>query len=104
MPAEPGDGDRASSGRREDLLHGPVGDEVAHGGAAVAGHDHAVGVAQGDDRGGVGGGGERGGSGRGGRSVLGAGLAQESDEVRPRIVSGGKRGRATGDYCPPFWT
>ena len=34
----------------------------------------------------------------------GAGLAQQSDEVGPGSLSGGKRGSATGDYCPPFWT
>ena len=39
---------------REHLLHRAVGDEVARGGPPVAGHDHAVGVADGDDGGAVG--------------------------------------------------
>jgi hypothetical protein len=38
---------------RKHLLHGPVGDGVSLGGPAVAGHDHAVGVAEGDNGGAV---------------------------------------------------
>ena len=45
-----GDGHAAVAVGREHLLHGPVGDGVALGGPAVAGHDHAVGVADGHDR------------------------------------------------------
>ena len=37
----------------KDLLDVPAGDDVAHRGAAVAGHQHPAGVGHGDDRGGV---------------------------------------------------
>ena len=50
----PGDGDGGVAVGREDLLHGVVGDDVARRGAAVAGHHHAVGVAQGHHGGAVG--------------------------------------------------
>ncbi len=113
-----GDGHRREAVGREDLLHGAVGDDVAHGGPAVAGHDHAVGVAQGDHRGGVGGTGETasaaGGSGAAGRRCRTVAAAvrkgmlpawrRSPTKSGPGSLSGGKRGRATGDYCPPFWT
>ena len=49
----PGDGHRRVAVGGEDLLHGPVGDGVALGGPAVAGHDDPVGEAQRHHRGGV---------------------------------------------------
>ena len=45
-----GDGDARVAVGREDLLDGAVADEVARGGPPVAGHHHAVGVADGDAR------------------------------------------------------
>ena len=42
------DADEAVLVGREDLLHVAVGDEVAHGRATVAGHDHASGIRQRD--------------------------------------------------------
>ena len=48
-----GDADQRVRVGGVDLLDVAAGDQVAHGGPAVAGHDHAVGVGQRDDRGGV---------------------------------------------------
>ena len=108
-PGRAGDGHRREAVGREDLLHGAVGDDVAHGGAAVAGHDDAVGVAQGDHRGGVGSAGEaserRGCPAAAGvppptwpgavlRPVDVACLAQEPDEVWARIALRGKEGKS----------
>ena len=44
-PGGTGDRDAAVAVGLHDLLHGPMGDEVAGRGPAVAGHHHAVGVA-----------------------------------------------------------
>jgi hypothetical protein len=49
-----GDADERVAVGREDLLDVAAGDVVAHGRAAVACHDDALGGAQGDDGGGVG--------------------------------------------------
>ena len=48
-----GDGDAGEPVGRKDLVHVAVGDVAAGRGAAVAGHEHTVGVAQRHDRGAV---------------------------------------------------
>ena len=50
MPAAPGDADAGVLVGVEDLLDVALGDEVAHGRAAVAGHDDAAGERERDDR------------------------------------------------------
>jgi hypothetical protein len=50
----PGDGDARVVVGGEHLLDGAVADQVAGGGPAVTGHDHAVGVPDGHHRGAVG--------------------------------------------------
>ena len=104
-----GDGDRRVPVGREDLLHGPVGDDVALGGPAVAGHHHAVGVAQGHHRGAVaappGPRAGRVGAGAGAVGRAGSLRRDEAGEVRARVIApGGKSGSATGATRPPFWT
>ncbi len=111
-----GDGHRRKAVGGKDLLHGAVGDDVAHGGAAVPRHNDAVGVAQGHHGGGVGGAGETGlwaagagwaagaaGAGAAAGVATAAGapvkwnvacLAQEPDEVRARIALRGKKGKS----------
>ena len=72
--------------RREDLLDVPAGDDVAHRGAPVPGHQHAAGVAERDDGGGVRHLQRRGGvrrQGRGGQ-VLGGVQAEGSKPGRSR--------------------
>ncbi len=89
-----------------------MGDDVAHGGAAVPGHDHAIGVAKGDDRGGMRGTGETGLGTRADGAAASAlarraaaakwhavayhcaRLAQEPDEVWTRIALRGKKGKS----------
>ena len=53
-PGGAGDGDAGVAIGRVHLLHVAMADEVAGGGPAIAGHDHAVDVADGDHGGAVG--------------------------------------------------
>ena len=104
----PGDGHRRVAVGGEDLLHGPVGDDVALGGPPVAGHDHAVRDSAGPPpwcRGGRSesrlrcvGPGQRG-------SVAGSGrCADEGGEAGARVVPGREERQAHRGYSPPFWT
>ena len=91
----PGDGDRREAVGREDLLHGVVGDDVARRGAPVAGHHHAVGVAQRHHGGAVGRADRRRPPRADARGGVGSarGQAQQADEVRARITLRGKEGK-----------
>ena len=128
----PGDGHPAVPVGRVHLLHGAVGDRRAGGGPAVAGHHHAVGVADGRDRRAVARSRAGGPDGRAPTGANGRGRpAQHVGEARPRFVLGANIGRvigsapyrarsttaagepmaarpgrppALGVYSPPFWT
>ena len=65
------------SSAREDLLHVAVGDEVAHGGAPVAGHDDAAVEGQRDDR-----------------------RAVRRLERAPRAAAAGREGSSSGAWAP----
>ena len=107
-PGGPGDADDRELIGREHLLDVALGDDVAHRGPPVAGHDHTAGEGRGDDRRAVRG--EVADAGRRRSRVTAAVGRDPSREIGERRGTRREELRAqlTGpdpvDHCPPFCT